>query len=364
MASPMRTWRKLHVKVIDSERAPLLSDSAFLLFFLLVAAQDDEGFYPWTRQAVRRLTISRTWSFEQATELANELVAAGMAFWDEDCKGIALHRGEELNGKLRKDREAQIYRKPLVVQHGTPPDGLGTGADRRQPLADRRQPLADRRQPIDKTRPDREEETDRESETETEESDTDSPTNLQGGILGHYSPQDLLDLRRAFPLLNLEVEAENCVVWYERKGNSIRDARAVFRKWLERARPPDRKIPPSNANHTRLPRDEQLWEKPPLAPSSEAEALWERSKALLKARVTRPIFVTWISPTKGFAIDGDVVWVRAESSAIAEWLDRWMAGLCEELLKNAGKPNAQLRLFVEPSLGVAAEDTIDVEGMV
>ena len=72
----------------------------------------------------------------------------------------------------------------------------------------------------------------------------------------------------------------------EAKG-SIRDARAVFRKWLERARPPDRKIPPSKANHSRLPRDEPLWEKPPLAPSPEAEALWEKCKELLKDRVTR-----------------------------------------------------------------------------
>ena len=320
-----------------------MSDSAFLLFFLLVAVQDDEGYYPWTPQAVRRLTISRTWSFEESTELANELVAAGMAWWDEGATGIVLDRGEELNGKLRKDREALIYRKPLVVQHGAPPDGLGTEADRRQPLADRRQP-------IDKTRPDQEEETDRESETETEESDTDSPTNLQGGILGHYSPQELLDLRGSYPLLDLEDEAENCVVWYERKGNSIRNARAVFRKWLERARPPDRKIPPSKANHSRLPRDEQLWERPHLSPSPETETFWDKCKELLQGRVTRPIYKTWISPTRGFAVDGDVFWVQAETAAVADTLDRRMVRLCEQALSDVGKPNAELRIFVEPSV--------------
>ena len=338
----MQTWRKLHVSIIDSERAPLLSDSAFLLFFLLVAAQDDEGFYPWTRQVVRRLTISRTWSFEQATELANELVAAGMAFWDEGATGIVLDRGEELNGSLRKGREALTYRKRPVAQHETPQEALGTEADRRPPLADRRPP-------IDKTRPDQEEETDRESETE--ESYTDSPTNVQGGIFGHYSSQELLDLRGSFPLLDLEVEAERCVDWYKSKGNSIRDARAVFRKWLERARAPNRALPLSKAKHSSPPGAAPSWDKPHLTPSPDAETFWDKCKELLQGSVTRPIYKTWISPTKGFAVDGDVVWVQAETAAAAEWVDRRMLRLCEEALRDAGKPGAELRLFVEPSLG-------------
>ena len=94
------------------------------------------------------------------------------------------------------------------------------------------------------------------TKTKTEDGDedgdgeTDSPSNLQGGILGHYSSQELLDLRGSFPLLDLEVEAERCVDWYKSKGNSIRDARAVFRKWLsgparltERFRSPRPSIP-------------------------------------------------------------------------------------------------------------------------
>ena len=327
-----------------------MSDSAFLLFFLLVAVQDDEGFYPWTPQAVRRLTISRTWSFEESTELANELVAAGMAWWDEGATGIVLDRGEELNGKLRKDREALIYRKPLVVQHGTPPDGLGTEADRRQPLADRWPSR-------DKTRPDQEEETNR--ETETEESNTDSPTNLQGGILGHYSPQELLDLRGSYPLLDLEVEAENCVAWYESKGNSIRDARAVFRKWLEGAHAPKRALPLSEASHSRPPRVAPTWEKPPLAPSSEAEALWEECKELLKDRLTPTIFATWLAGTHGYACEGDVFWVEAETLFKAEWLDRYAAGHCEEALRDVGKLNAELRIFVEPSVDSSHSENTD-----
>ena len=182
--------------------------------------------------------------------------------------------------------------------------------------------------------------------------------------MGHFSPQELVDLRESYPLLDLEIEAEKCLAWYRGKGEHIRDARAVFRKWLERARPPDRKIPPSKANHSRLPRDEPLWEKPPLAPSSEAEALWGKCKELLEVRVVGPIYKTWISPTKGFAVDGDVVWVQAETAAAAEWVDRRILRLCEETLRDAGKHNAELHLFVEPSLGVADANSIDVEGRV
>ena len=351
----MRKWRKVHSNLIFSERAPMLSDSAMILFCLLVLVQDDEGFYPWTPQAVRSFTISRTWSFEQATELANELVAAGMAFWEEGAAGIVLHRGKELNGLPRKYSTVLSYRKRPIVANETPPDALGTEVDRRLPLADQRLPSDE----------DKDEDGDGEGDGDGDgDGETDSPSNLQGGILGHFSPQELVDLRESYPLLDLEIEAEKCLAWYRGKGEHIRDARAVFRKWLERARPPDRKIPPSKANHSRLPRDEPLWEKPPLAPSSEAEALWERCKALLKVKVTRPIFATWISPTKGFAVDGDVVWVQAKTTAAADTLDRRVVGLCEAALRDAGKPNAEMRLFVEPSLGVAAEDTIDVEGMV
>ena len=136
----MRSWRKLHSNLIFSERAPLLSDSAMTLFCLLVVVQDDEGYYPWTPQAVRSFTISRPWSFEQTTEFANELVAAGMAFWDEGAAGIVLHRGEELNGLPRKYSAVLSYRKRPIDTNETPLDALGTEADRRLPLADRRLP--------------------------------------------------------------------------------------------------------------------------------------------------------------------------------------------------------------------------------
>ena len=271
----MRKWRKLHSNLISSERAPLLSDSAMILFCLLVLVQDDEGFYPWTPQAVRSFTISRTWSFEQATELANELVAAGMAFWEEGAAGIVLHRGKELNGLPRKYSTVLSYRKSPIVANETPPDALGTEVDRRLPLADRRLPL-------DQTRLDKEVEVEVEIETETEESDTDLPIYPKGDILGQFSPQEWEDLRVSYPLLDLAVEAEKCLAWYNGKGEPIRNLRAVFTRWLERARAPNGALPPSKANNSRLPRDEPLWEKPHLAPSPEAEALWDKCKALLK----------------------------------------------------------------------------------
>ena len=159
----MRSWRKIHSKLIFSERAPLLSDSAMTLFCLLVVVQDDVGYYPWSPQAVRSFTISRPWSFEQTTELANELVAAGMAFWDEDSKGIVLHRGEELNGLPRKYSTVLSYRKRPIVANETPPDALGTEVDRRLPLADQRLPSDE-----DKDEDERRQRQRRKTETETE----------------------------------------------------------------------------------------------------------------------------------------------------------------------------------------------------
>ncbi len=338
----MRSWRKLHSNVIFSERAPLLSDSAMTLFCLLVVVQDDEGYYPWTPQAVRSFTISRPWSFEQTTELANELVAAGMAFWDEDSKGIVLHRGEELNGLPRKYRAVLTYRKRPIVANETPPDALGTEVDRRLPLADRRPPI--------------DEDKDKDEDEETE---TDLPIHPKGDILGQYSPQDLLDLRGSFPLLDLEVEADRCVDWYNGKGETIRDVRAVFGKWLERARPPSRALPFSKAKHSRPPRAAPSWEKPQLTPSPEAEALWDKCKELLKDRVTPTIFATWLAGTHGYACVGDVFWVEAETLFKAEWLDRYAAGHCEEALRDVGKPNAELRIFVEPSVDSSHFENID-----
>ena len=335
MVTKMRSWRKIHAALIDSERAPQLSDSALALFFLLVMGQDDEGFFPWSTQAVRRLTINRSWSLEQTSLLASELVAVGMAFWDEGGQGIILDKGEFLNGRPRKYREPLTYRpRPNLATE------MHEAGDQHE---------ADRRPAIDKRRLDKEEETDRESEPE--ESDTDSPILLQGDISGQFSPQELQDLRVSFPRLDLEIEAEKCLAWYQSRGDGIRDARTVFVRWLERARPPNGALPLAKANHSEPARELLLWNKPPLPASETAAEVWERCKELLKERIAAPIFATWLAETHGYACEDDRFWVQAKSPFVAEWLYRRAVRLCEDALRDAGRPNAELCLFVEPAEG-------------
>ena len=66
--------------------------------------------------------------------------------------------------------------------------------------------------------------------------------------------------------------------------------------------------------------------------------------------MTRAVFATWISPTRGITVDGDVVWVQAVTAAAADTLGRRMVRLCEEASEGAGKPNAELEIFVEPTV--------------
>lgn len=84
-----------------------LSLEAAWLFILLIAAQDDTGWWPWTRVKVQRLTIGRGWSYESATEYAGELVKADIALWVEG--GLLLLKGEKLNGHHRNDVKREVY---------------------------------------------------------------------------------------------------------------------------------------------------------------------------------------------------------------------------------------------------------------
>ena len=103
----MRTWRKSHSSVLESERFATLSDGAGCLFFMLVIAQDDTGYYPWEVAKVKRLIVSRSWTVDEVTGFANEIVKSGMADWLDG--GISLRRGEELNGKPRRDVTPELY---------------------------------------------------------------------------------------------------------------------------------------------------------------------------------------------------------------------------------------------------------------
>ncbi len=115
----MREWRKLYSSIVDSEQIAALSDSAFSLFTLLIIAQDDIGYYPWTPVKIRTLTISRGWTLEQAQSFFCEIKEAGLAI--EQDGGIILVNGATLNGQPRNDRRTLTYQRlttdiPVVDQ--------------------------------------------------------------------------------------------------------------------------------------------------------------------------------------------------------------------------------------------------------
>lgn len=105
----MRLWRKLYSSILESERFMDLPLEAKVLFFLLVAAQDDTGYYPWERMKVRHLVAACGWSESEATRHAESLARGKMATWKEG--GIILHNGAELNGRARGDRTPFSYRR-------------------------------------------------------------------------------------------------------------------------------------------------------------------------------------------------------------------------------------------------------------
>lgn len=105
----MRPWRKLYSSILESERFADVPPEAKVLFFLLVAAQDDTGYYPWERLKIRRLTAACSWSEDRARAYAQALVDGGMASWD--AGGIILRKGQSLNGHPRDDRKPFLYQR-------------------------------------------------------------------------------------------------------------------------------------------------------------------------------------------------------------------------------------------------------------
>ena len=104
----MRSWRKAHASILDSEQLAQISDSAALLFDLLNLVQDDTGYYPWTPTRIRRLTACRPrWTLADAYQYAEEIVGVGLAAWVDG--GIVLIGGAERNGKPRVDVADDIY---------------------------------------------------------------------------------------------------------------------------------------------------------------------------------------------------------------------------------------------------------------
>ena len=350
MANSMRPWRKFHSALIDSERASRLSDSALALFTLLVLAQDDEGYFPWSAQIIRRVTISRTWTIRETTVLAEELVSVGMAFWDEDRRGIILDKGEELNGRPRKYREPFTYRSLPSVSTDALESSDSQQEDRQLPVGDHWSATGRARPDIDgDTDIDKEEESDVEAESGVGQADLPAQPRLD--ILGQFSLQELDNLRNSFPLLDLETEASKCIRWYQDRGQDIRNGLAVFRKWLERARPSSGAIPPARTPDSVSNEYGPVREKPPLPPSQEAAALWEKCKELLRGKVQRTNYSTWLAGTEGYAWEGDRFWVQTETPYAAEQLYRRAALDCEDALREIGNVDAELCLFVEPTSG-------------
>jgi hypothetical protein len=120
----MREWRKLHSGILESRRFAELTDEAAVLFFLLISAQDDTGYYPWEPTKIKRLTVARDWSLDRTQTFAEELVQHGMAEWVDG--GLMLRKGESLNGRPRKDIAALIYSRNESV---TPRNDTATPRD-------------------------------------------------------------------------------------------------------------------------------------------------------------------------------------------------------------------------------------------
>ncbi len=100
----MREWRKLYSSALSSERLTQASFEARWLWTLLVAAQDDEGSYPWGRINVKSLCVSTEWSLETATAYRDELARLELLTVHGEGAWVTLYRGKELNGNPRPDR--------------------------------------------------------------------------------------------------------------------------------------------------------------------------------------------------------------------------------------------------------------------
>lgn len=215
----MRKYRKVHAKALDSSDIATLSDGALCLFFLLIIAQDDSGYYPWDAAKVRRLMVCRPdWTPPGVDSFGDELVEAGIARWEGG--GILLVNGAKLNGVPRKDVEPEHYPRNGVPEQPTAvPPALEGGAS---------------------------------SPGET--------------LLALFSGVELAEMKRKFPGVDLLTEAAKCVNWYQDKNRTMKRPRVGFRGWLE-------------AGHRRSGHGNGEPGRHPETGSTETEAEWtERTK--------------------------------------------------------------------------------------
>ena len=128
----MRTWRKLHHGIINSDRLASVSDSARWLFALLVVAQDDEGKYPWTPTKLAALTVGTAWTRVVTDSLASQLRDAGLVTLDKGCIWIvdgADKNGTPANSKsypLVYDLIAELYDESMPTRSRLEADSSAT----------------------------------------------------------------------------------------------------------------------------------------------------------------------------------------------------------------------------------------------
>tara|TARA_Y100000034_G_scaffold124035_1_gene171647 strand:+ start:630 stop:1454 length:825 start_codon:yes stop_codon:yes gene_type:complete len=149
----MREWRKLYSSIVNSEQVAQLSDGAFVLFTLLIVAQDDKGLYPWEPTKIKSLVVGRRgWTVGRAEKHKDELLAAGLC--RIDAAFLVLIKGEKKNGTPRNDR------RPLFYNTGDPlsePERHTTGMsvdDQRSATDGTKRRVEERRVRGDKSRED------------------------------------------------------------------------------------------------------------------------------------------------------------------------------------------------------------------
>lgn len=216
----MRTWRKTHSSILESERFAELSNGAACLFFMLLVAQDDSGYYPWENAKVKRLIVGRPWTVDEATEFAEEIIEARMATWEENG-GIVLRRGIELNGLPRKDVTPELYPRQRDVNVYV--------AEPQRDVLPRAEQNKSRERVEEKIR-------------DEDISSTSITLPTWWNTLSEYplwgdevDESFIRDVDSFYGHLDLPIQARECLEWLRTKGKARKDIRRTWLNWLKRS---------------------------------------------------------------------------------------------------------------------------------
>ena len=82
-----------------------------------------------------------------------------------------------------------------------------------------------------------------------------------------------------------------------------------------------------------------------------AVELWDACLASMELQVSRPIFRTWLKDTKGWAMtDGELV-IQTPTRFVAEWLEKRMGSLIENVASSAHGSQVKVAFVVEGDIG-------------